>query len=304
MDTPAFETEMTLSGPLRAPKQLLADQQYDGHLSIHDAATAEAVGFSDAPIEGPTHFSQFVPLLHHIWGNAWFERGCLSAHFKNMVFDGEEVRAFVNLPRDGERQVNAWAEKADGTPVLTGTASIGPDFPESELEQRMEKLRPPENLVILQDMNVGDKGAEREEVVMEYDQHLGDLYPFTLNEKLAVITEDTRWHRGRSPWVRPIIPLEMVCVLCQYTSKQAGWKVRQPCLGLFADLEIRMLKGPLFVGQPYVLEREIVALSESRRTEGYWVRTIVREADSEEPVASILLQHAVMKASYPEYAAG
>ena len=28
-------------------------------------------------------------------------------------------------------------------------------------------------------------------------------------------------------------------------------------IGLFADLEVRMIKGPLFVGQEYLLEREV-----------------------------------------------
>ena len=50
----------------RNPRQMLASQEYDGHLSIHDDQMAGDLGFSGAPIEGPTHFSQFVPLLHTI----------------------------------------------------------------------------------------------------------------------------------------------------------------------------------------------------------------------------------------------
>ena len=34
-----------------------------------------------------------------------------------------------------------------------------------------------------------------------------------------------------------------------------------------------MIDGPLFVGEGYLLRREVVALSESQRTESYWVRT-------------------------------
>jgi hypothetical protein len=33
------------------------------------------------------------------------------------------VRAFVQLPEDGASFTRIWAEKADGTPVLTGTAA-------------------------------------------------------------------------------------------------------------------------------------------------------------------------------------
>jgi hypothetical protein len=155
-------------------------------------------------------------------------------------------------------------------------------------------------------MNVGDRRAVVERVKMDFDQHLGAMYPFTLREKLAAITEDTPWHTAEgeaSPWGRPIIPLEMVCVLCQYSSGQAGWRVRQPHVGLFADLEIGMVHGPLFVGQEYCLDREVVALGESRRTEGYWVKTLIRDCNSNDVLAYTLLHQAVMKDSYPDYAA-
>jgi hypothetical protein len=71
---------------------MLADQSYGGHNSIHDDAMAEKLGFRAGPIEGPTHFSLFPPLLAHFWGNAWFERGCLSAHYQTMVVEGEATR--------------------------------------------------------------------------------------------------------------------------------------------------------------------------------------------------------------------
>jgi hypothetical protein len=86
-------------GEFRAPRQMLATQEYEGHLSIHDDKTAAKLGFAGAPIEGPTHFSQFVPLLHEQFGDAWFERGCISAHYQNMVVEGEEVRAGPLLRR-------------------------------------------------------------------------------------------------------------------------------------------------------------------------------------------------------------
>ncbi|WP_211242590.1 hypothetical protein [Halopseudomonas bauzanensis] len=95
----SFDTPLYLCGPLREPKQMLADQQYSGHTSIHDDDMAEKLGFRAGPIEGPTHFSQFTPLLVEIWGQDWFERGCFSAHFQNMVVEGEQVRAFVERRR-------------------------------------------------------------------------------------------------------------------------------------------------------------------------------------------------------------
>ncbi len=299
-----FDTPMVLSGPYRSPKQMLASQEYGGHLSIHDDKTAETLGFKGAPIEGPTHFTQFVPLLTEVWGQQWFETGCLSAHFQNMVVEGEEVKAFVQLPQNDEKQVAVWAEKKDGTPVLNGTASIGADHEPTALEQRIAKLRPAEKLVVLRDLNVGDKLEVPDTVKMDFDQHLGALYPFTLREKLAAITEDTPLHTAEgeaSPWGRPVIPLEMVCVLAQYSGKP-DWKIRQPHIGLFADLEIGMLKGPLFVGQEYKIDREVIAIGETRRTEGYWVKNTIRDHASNEPLAYVLLHHAIMKDSFPGYA--
>ena len=131
----SFKTPMILSGPLRKPQQMLAAQEYSGHTSIHDDEMAKKLGFKAGPIEGPTHFSQFVPLLEHVWGQEWHERGCLSAHFQNMVIEGEEVRAFVAVPPAGASSTRVWAEKADGTPVLEASASIGPHHGQTLLDQ-------------------------------------------------------------------------------------------------------------------------------------------------------------------------
>ena len=88
MHRKSFETDIAddgaqLIGPWRNPRQMLAEQVYDDHVSIHDDATAKRLGFKGGTIEGPTHFSQFAPLGERLWGEAWFETGCLSAHYRN-----------------------------------------------------------------------------------------------------------------------------------------------------------------------------------------------------------------------------
>ncbi|MFT4103045.1 MAG: hypothetical protein QM674_18825 [Burkholderiaceae bacterium] len=300
----SFDTPLVLSGPLRKPRQMLAEQEYGGHVSIHDDEMAEKLGFKAGPIEGPTHFSQFVPLLDHLWGKAWYERGCLSAHYLNMMVEGDEVRAFAQVPPPGAKSTRVWAERADGLPVLEASASIGPDDGPTLLDQRMAKLRPPEKLLILADLHVGMKGAADEKVRMDPDQHMGALYPFSLNQKLACITENSPWYSdpAASPWGRAIIPLEMVSVLVEYTNRQAKFPVKGPAVGLFADLQIRMVDGPLFVGEDYLIRREIVALSESKRTESYWVLSRVYDAAGRTLKAEMLLNHATLKHSYAGYA--
>ena len=292
-----------LKGELRRPVNLLTEQKYAGHKSLHDDAEAARLGIKAGPIEGPTHFSQFVPLIAGVWGRAWFEQGCFSCHFLNMVFEGEEVRAEIDEPAPNATRTLARAFKADGTPVLEASASIGPDHGETLLEGRLKALRPARDLVILADLKVGMTGADSEIVRMGPDQHMGDLYPFSLADKLKVITETDPMYSGAgaSPWGRAVIPLEMVSVLANYSSHGARFPVKNPSIGLFADLEIRMIDGPLFVDQDYLLRREIVALSESRRVENYWVRTRIFDATGKKQVAEMLLNHGVMKASYPHY---
>lgn len=302
MKTAQFDTPITLSGPFRAPKQMLATQEYGGHVSIHDDNMAKDLGFKGAPIEGPTHFSQFVPLLQQIWGQEWEERGCLSSHFKNVAVEGEEVRAFVEVPLGQTNYARIWAEKKDGTLVLEGSATIGPDT-ETALDVRRKKLRPPEKLIIMRDVKVGMKN-EPHKVQMGFDQNMGKLYPFTLLDKLKVITEKSDWctpEGGKSsPWGKAIVPLEMMGPLTEYSGGK--FPVRGPAVGLFADLEIKMVKGPIFVGKEYDLDREIVGLSESRKTESCWVLTSLRDPDSGELVAQALLNSASLKDSFASYA--
>jgi hypothetical protein len=92
----------------------------------------------------------------------------------------------------------------------------------------------------------------------------------------------------------------MLSVLFQYRAREDRLPIRGPAVGLFADQEIRLLHGPLFAGENYVTEREVVALSGSRRTESVWVRTTVFAADGK-PVAAMLLNLASIKDSYANY---
>jgi hypothetical protein len=95
----------------------------------------------------------------------------------------------------------------------------------------------------------------------------------------------------------------MISVLLNYTSRHDALPVRGRAIGLFADQEIRLIKGPLFVGEPYEIEREVVALSGSKRTESMWIKTRVYAPDSDDVLATMLLNSATLKESYPDYAA-
>ena len=303
-DTKIQELNGILIGPFRSPVQMLAEQEYGGHLSIHDDDQAQELGFSGAPIEGPTHFSQFDPLLHQIWGDRWFESGCISSHFKNVVVEGEELQAFVERPAEHARITKIWAVKKSGETVLEGTASLGPDHPETRLASLMAARDTPENLVLLEHVKIGDHSSEPDTVTMGYDQYLGDSYPFTLANKLEKITEKCQWYfpeqTEASPWGKAIIPTEMISPLVGHTPNGLPGP-KGPSIGLFADLEIKMIKGPLFVGQEYQLEREVVGLGESARTESMWIKTVIKDPKTGDVIATTLLNSASLKQSYAHY---
>src|SRR5260370_162097 len=225
-DTTITETSDSLVGPWRPPHQMLNAQVYDSHASIHDDATAQKLGFQGGTIEGPTHFSQFAPLCVSLWGNAWFESGCISAHYRNPSFEGEEVQAILAKPEPAQTQCKIQMVKRDGTEVLRGTASVGQDASMTALDQRLTELKPLADPVILRDVKVGMK-TKRQSVRMDFDQNMGDLYPFSLEDKLKIIPEPSPFYLDHAasgtPLGRPIIPIEMLSVLFEYRAMDTGW---------------------------------------------------------------------------------
>ena len=302
----SFETHITrdgdtLSGPLRAPAQMLAEQEYAGHTSVHDDDTAAKLGLPGAPIEGPTHFSQIDPLAVERWGHAWFERGCVSSHFLNMVVEDEEVRAALMPVSPTLARISA--EKADGTPVLAGTASIGCDDVTELDERRQRGLGDPGQLYIVDQLEIGMRERVAKPVTMGFDDHNGNLYPFTLAQKLEHITERSSWYEadGDSPWGRPIVPTEMISVVAHRSN--AHFPVRGPAIGLFVDLEVRFVDGPVFVGQPYVIEHALVGVGQTKRVESYWTESTITDAETGVHAATVLLHQGVFKASFADYPA-
>jgi hypothetical protein len=297
----ARDSNRSLSGPWRRPTNLLIEQTYNSGASIHDDATAQKLGFRGGTIEGPTHFSQLAPLLYQLWGTAWFETGTISANYRSPSYEGEAVRAFA-APM-GNEGADVAVKKEDGTVVLEGGASIGSgDYP-SAVYSKLKRSVPLVSARILAGAQVGMRTSSRP-VMMGFDDHFGALYPFTLRQKLQVITEPSSWYEegALTPWGRPLMPVEMISVLCQHVALEDPFPVSQPVIGLFADQEIKILAGPLFPNEEYGLERELIALTETPRTECMWIRSrLTREGVV---VAEATLNQAFLKASSPLYQDG
>jgi hypothetical protein len=160
----------------------------------------------------------------------------------------------------------------------------------------------PGELFIVDRLEVGATNTDGP-VTLDHTSGNGGGYPFSLDEKLAKITESSPWYTAdgaaSSPWGREVVPMEMISVLANKAHR--GFPVRGPALGLFLDLEIRLIDGPVFVDQPYLLRREIVGLSQSKRTESYWTRTELVEPDTSKVAAVVLLHSGVFKESFAGY---
>ena len=116
----------------------------------------------------------------YLWGQRWFEDGCISSHFLNMVVEGDEVRPALTPSTAGAATIGA--EKADGTPVLTGTASVGRDDVTDLDERRKRGHGDPGGLHIIDQISIGMdtlQGRDPHVVTMGFDEHNGPLYPFT-----------------------------------------------------------------------------------------------------------------------------
>jgi hypothetical protein len=190
--------------------------------------------------------------------------------------------------------------KATGEPVLSATLTIGDEA--TELDERLARMqsKDPGTLYIVDRLEVGWTSAPST-VSMGYDEHNGNLYPFSLADKLEVITERSPWYvpGEPSPWGRAVVPTEMLSVLAHKGGVHLP--VRGPAVGLFIDLEVRR-HAPVFVGENYTVTHEVVALGQSKRVESYWTRSRLTDSDGV-LTATVLLHQGVFKASYAEYPA-
>ena len=114
---------------------MLDDQSYDGHASVHDDATAASLGLAGAPIEGPDPLQPVRPAGRRAVGRGLVRAGL---HQQPLPDDGRRGRAGAGVDDDGERQRLARSRPTRPTArrCSSGTASVGPDHPESELAAR------------------------------------------------------------------------------------------------------------------------------------------------------------------------
>ena len=182
---------------------------------------------SGAPIEGPTHFSQFDPLAYLLWGQEWFERGCISSHFQTMVVEGEQVQA--SITRQGGK------DRPNRSPQSRWNSRIGGDGIRRPAASPNRTGRPagrPRATRVSCLSSTSSKWA-CEPIVSCWpwstSESNGAAYPFSLADKLRRITEPHPWYTPEgarsSPWGRQVVPMEMISVLAYKSAHRVAGTV-------------------------------------------------------------------------------
>jgi hypothetical protein len=280
-----------ITGPIRHPRNLSA--QATG--SIHDDATATSLGFRGGTVAGSIHMDQFPPLLVEGFGSRWFESGSLSLYFRHATVDGEPVIALLGRPPagGGDAQVPASAATADGTIVAEGTAAAGNPGELSALRSRDLRAVDPAELRILRGLRPGDAIGDCQ-VAVDGGRQRSVISQNAMTEPLA-------WYTGSSPWGGPIAAPSTVVNLL-YADLVAGLRETMGRhVGLFGAIEIRFRAGPVFLDRSYRVTGEIVAVSQTPKTEVLWFDSHALD-DAGQPIAEMRMMLRQMKQSSPRYA--
>ena len=272
-------------GPLRAP----ANEGRGTSGNIHSDEDAQRLGFRGGLVAGSIHMEQFAPLLVRAFGERWLERGSLSLYFLTPTLHGEEVRAVVGVPPEGasDAQVEAWAERPDGTRICEGTAATGEPGEPSALRSREVDRHPSGELRILAGARAGDAFPVVDtRVAME-----------AVERRRAVTTEPMPWYSDASRW-GGIVPttVNQVNALIQPAYAYLAER-RDRAIGLYGAIELRNVHGPLLAETTYRAGGTLLAAGQSPKTEYVWFDSWAEEPSSGKRIAEMRMMLRFMKAS-------
>jgi hypothetical protein len=260
--------------------------------SIHDDGVAKKVGMRGGTIPGTIHLSLFAPLLLKMFGDRWFEKGSLSLYYTFATVDREEVRAVIKMPPEvvEDIQVEARAEMRDGKVIATGTVALGEPKEKSYLQGIELKNSPPEELRILAGMKPGDDLITREILVTQEQAEKG----------LRAITDHLDYYKGKSPWGNSILSPTAMFGIMSLGSDRLDTDVSK-AVPFYGATEIKNIAGPAMVGVPYKTTGKVTCAGVSRKTEYFWIDTILEEKETGKKIASMRHMNRFMKAGSPLY---
>ena len=253
--------------------------------SIHEDATAQKIGMRGGTVAGTVHLDLFAPVAQKVFGKRFFEQGCLSMFFTYATINDEEVRAIIDLPPAGSKdvQVKGHVEMKDGRVAMEGTVSAGKPGVKSHLDLIEFKEANPTDLRILKGVKVGDTTEKNITVT-----------PDTMAGRLKNAEDKIDWYQGKSPWGPAIVPLSnLFGVIHIYNNQQFQG------VPFFGASEFRMVAGPVKVGTEYRAVNKIVSLGLTNRTELFWIDGWLYEKDK--LVATMRHLNRYMKAGSPLY---
>lgn len=275
------------AGPIRRPTN--ASKAAQG--SIHDDVRARELGFRGGTVAGNIHFEQFPPLLEAVLGRDWGRIGNLSLYFLSPTSDLEPVQAFAGPPvarPEGGLRAAVWMETPEGVRVCEGTAAIGPPDRESELRRRIATVRPATDLRILAEARVG---ARVNDIPSRQDSA-------NTTPRVANITEPMSIYADPDI-LGGLVAAPSAAIDAHRAVEGRLFKAEGPFVGMFGAIELQFLDGPVFVDRDYLCDAEILALSETPKTEVAWWESTLRPAGSQAPVSRMIMMTRLLKASSP-----
>jgi hypothetical protein len=182
-------------------------------------------------------------------------------------------------------------ESEAGALVMEGTASLGEDE-ESEVRKRLAAVRAPGDLRMMAEVAIGQTSPQCPVRIPDE----------SIDERLTVITEpmdcyvDASLYGGR---VAPVAPF----VHAFRGVEPHIIPVNGPYVGLFGSIEVQYLDGPVVAGRDYLAEGEVVALSDSPKTEIVWYTATLSDPGSGKAVARMTKMDRLMKDASPLWSA-
>jgi hypothetical protein len=281
-------SEFELEGPWRRPTNTSAHQKG----GIHDDETAQDLGFTGGTVAGSIHMEQFPPFLIEHLGEQWLESGTLSLYFRTATTDGAPVRCVGRPQRvsGGLTRMDVGMVTEDGTLVMDGTASVGGPDPGSALRRRLPEVRPATDLRVLADVVV-DRWSE------PVPARLDDA---AIDRQLAVVTEPMAIF-GVPGDARRAAPLSALIQVLRVVEPALA-PPPEDFVGLFGAIELAFAAGQPVTGEDYLVSGRALALSESPKTEIFWMESVLSDADSGRERVRMIKMDRVMKASSPLWA--
>lgn len=275
------------SGPVRYPTNF--SKAAKG--SIHDDERARELGFRGGTVAGNIHFEQFPPLLEAVLGSDWRRTGNLSLYFLNATSDMEPVQAFVATPEprpEGGLRAKVWMETPEGVRVCEGTAAVGPPDMDSELRNRIKAARPATDLRILASSKAGDRVSD---IPSRQESEKTSPRVENITETLDIYTDPTI--------LGGLVAAPSAAIDALRPVEGPLFNANGTFVGMFGAIELQFINGPIFIDRDYLCDAEILALSESPKTETAWFESTLKPVSGGDPVAKMIMLTRLLKGSSP-----